>query len=120
MKKILIVDDAAFIRLTLKQILERNGIDVVGEGENGLVGVQKFKELAPDLVTLDITMPEMDGLGALQAIKAIKPDARVVMVSAMGQESIVRQAIMAGASAFIVKPFKEEHVMKTISKLLNI
>jgi two-component system, chemotaxis family, chemotaxis protein CheY len=116
--KILIVDDAAFMRLCLKQMLENNGFEVVGEAENGLNGIRKYKELQPDLITMDITMPEMDGIEALTVIKQLNPTAKVIMVSALGQESIVRQAIMCGAKTFIVKPFKQEHVIRTIKQVL--
>ncbi|NLZ48007.1 MAG: response regulator [Clostridiales bacterium] len=120
MKKILIVDDAAFMRMSLKAILEDNGFEVVGEAPNGKVGVEKFVELKPDLVTMDITMPELDGIGALKVIKKIDPNAKVVMVSAMGQEKFVRESIMNGAKLFIVKPFKDDHVVKTLSQVLGI
>ncbi|SCN24866.1 Chemotaxis protein CheY [Clostridium sp. N3C] len=120
MKKILIVDDAAFMRMSLKAILEDNGFEVVGEAPNGKVGVEKFVELKPDLVTMDITMPELDGIGALKVIKKIDPNAKVVMVSAMGQEKFVRESIMNGAKSFIVKPFKDDHVVKTLSQVLGI
>lgn len=120
MKKVLIVDDAMFMRKALRQMLERHGFDVVDEAENGLMGVGKYKEHKPDLVTMDITMPEMDGLEALKAIRAYDPTAKVVMVSAMGQETFVREAVISGAKTFIVKPFKEEHVINTFNKLLSI
>lgn len=118
MKKVLIVDDAVIMRTVLRTMLEGHGYEVVGEGENGVIGVQKYIDLKPDLVTLDITMPEMSGLDALKAIKQYDPGANVVMVSAMGQTSFVKEAIMSGAKNFIVKPFKEEHVMETLKKLL--
>ena len=114
MKRILIVDDAAFMRLSLKTILEKNGFEVVGEAENGLIGVKKYKELSPDLVTLDITMPEMDGITALKEIMKIDSNAKVIIVSAMGQEGHVREAVMCGAKSFIVKPFTSEHVVKAL------
>ena len=117
MKKILIVDDAAFMRMSLKKILEENDFEVVGEAENGRIGVEKYNELQPDIVTLDITMPEMDGLTALKGIMAIDPNANVVMISAMGQESYVRESIMAGAKNFIVKPFNKAHVVKVLNSL---
>lgn len=117
MKSVLIVDDAAFMRLALKTMLERNDFTVVGEAQNGVIGLEKYRELKPDIVTMDITMPEMDGIEALKRIKKENPNASVVMVSAMGQESFVRDAIVNGAKGFIVKPFKEEHVVKTLSKL---
>ncbi|MEG6584768.1 response regulator [Dendrosporobacter sp. 1207_IL3150] len=119
MKRVLIVDDAAFIRLALRNMLEKNGFDVVAEAENGAIAIQKFKEYQPDLVTMDITMPEVDGIGALKAIKTIDRNAKVVMVSAMGQESHVKEAVINGASYFLVKPFKEEQVISTLTKILG-
>ncbi|KZL90354.1 response regulator [Clostridium magnum] len=120
MKKVLIVDDAAFMRLTLKTILEKNGFEVIGEAENGAVGIEKYKELKPDLVTMDITMPEMDGIEALKEIKNIDPKSKVIMISAVGQEANVRKSIVLGAKSFIVKPFKNEHVIKTLTKILAV
>ncbi|KJS20560.1 MAG: histidine kinase [Clostridiaceae bacterium BRH_c20a] len=120
MKKVLIVDDAAFMRLTIRSILEKNGFEIVGEAENGEKGVQKYKELKPDLVTMDITMPEMTGIEALKHIKEYDPNAKVVMFSAMGQELMVREAIINGAKSFIVKPFTEDHVMQVLNKILII
>ncbi len=120
MKKILIVDDAAFMRLAIKTTLEKSGFQVVGEAANGLEGIQKFIELRPDIVTLDITMPEMTGLEALKAIIKKDASAKVVMVSAMGQEAMVREAVIHGAKSFIVKPFKDEQLIKTINKVLAI
>ncbi|HOJ79325.1 MAG TPA: response regulator [Clostridiales bacterium] len=117
MKKVLIVDDAAFMRAAIKTILERNGFEVVGEAENGAIGVRKYQELRPDIVTMDITMPEMTGLEALKHIRSFDPDAKVIMISAMGQEHLVKEAILSGAKSFIVKPFKEEHVVQTLKKL---
>ena len=117
MSKVLIVDDAAFMRISIKNMLTKNGYDVVGEAENGMVGVELYKELQPDIVTMDITMPEMSGLDALKEITKLDPKAKVVMVSAMGQESMVREAIVSGAKGFIVKPFKEEGIIAAIKKL---
>jgi len=117
MKRVLIVDDAAFMRMMLRNILERNGFEVAGEAENGLVGVKKYKELNPDVVTLDITMPEMDGITALKQIKRIDSNAKVVIVSAMGQEAYVKEAIICGAKSFIVKPFNEKHVTKVLMSI---
>jgi len=117
LKKVLIVDDAAFMRAAIKTILERNGFEVVGEAENGAIGVRKYQELRPDIVTMDITMPEMTGLEALKHIRSFDPDAKVIMISAMGQEHLVKEAILSGAKSFIVKPFKEEHVVQTLKKL---
>ena len=116
-KSILIVDDAMFMRLSLKTMLEKNGYKVVGEAENGIVAVEKYKELRPDIVTMDITMPEVDGVEALVQIRAIDGNAKVVMVSAMGQEVMIRKAIIAGAKNFIVKPFTVESVLKVLSTL---
>ena len=117
MKTVLIVDDAAFMRVTIKNMLEKNGFSVIGEAENGKVAVHKFHELSPDITTMDITMPEMDGLAALKAIIQINPAARVVMMTAMGQQGMVKEAVMAGAKGFIVKPFKEETVVSALAKL---
>lgn len=117
MKKVLIVDDAAFMRITLRKILEGNGFNVVGEAENGVVGVAKYNELKPDIVTMDITMPEMDGIQALKAIRSQDSNAKIVMISALGQECYVREAVMLGAKGFIVKPWKEDYVVETLNKL---
>lgn len=120
MKRILIVDDAAFMRMSLKSMLERNGFEVVGEAENGDVAVKKYLQLKPDVVTMDITMPEKDGVEALKEIRLLDPNAKVVMVSAMGQEKFIRQSVISGAKSFVVKPFKEEHVIKTLGQVLGI
>lgn len=117
--KILIVDDTLFMRLSLKMMLERQGYQVVGEAANGSEAILKYNQLKPDLVTMDITMPEMDGITALKAIKKIDKSAKVVMISALGQESTVRDAIVSGASGFIVKPFVEDQVMRGICKFSN-
>jgi len=117
MKKVLVVDDAAFMRVSIKKMLSNNGYEVVGEAENGQVAIEKFQDLAPDIVTMDITMPEMDGLASLKEILAINPEANVVMVSAMGQESMVREAVLSGAKGFIVKPFKEDILMESLKTL---
>ena len=120
MKKVLVVDDAAFMRASIRMMLERNGFEVVGEAENGLVGINKYKELNPDVVTMDITMPEMGGIEALKAIKQYDPMAKVVMLSAMGQEPMVMDAVVSGAKCFIVKPFKEEIIVQTLNKVLAL
>jgi two-component system, chemotaxis family, chemotaxis protein CheY len=117
-KKVLITDDAAFMRMMLKDILSKNGYEVVGEAGNGKEAVDKFKELRPDLVTMDITMPEMSGIEALKAILAEDAGATVVMCSAMGQQSMVIDAIQAGAKDFIVKPFQPERVLEAVKKVL--
>jgi two-component system chemotaxis response regulator CheY len=118
-KQILIVDDAAFMRMMIKDILTKNGFEVVGEAQDGVQAVEKYKELTPDLVTMDITMPEMDGITALKKIKEENSDAKVIMCSAMGQQAMVIDAIQAGAHDFIVKPFQEDRVIEAIQKVLN-
>ncbi|CEE01403.1 response regulator [Caldifermentibacillus hisashii] len=118
-KRILIVDDAAFMRMMIKDILVKNGYEVVGEASDGAQAVEKFKELNPDLVTLDITMPEVDGIAALKQIRAIDPNAKVIMCSAMGQQAMVIDAIQAGAKDFIVKPFQADRVLEAIKKTLS-
>ncbi|HEY8500169.1 MAG TPA: response regulator [Clostridia bacterium] len=117
MKRVLIVDDAIFMRKSLGLILQKSGFEIAGEAENGINGIKKYLELKPDLVTMDITMPVMDGLTALKEIKKLDSNAKVVMVSAMGQEAYVREAIVAGAKSFIVKPFKENHVIKVLESI---
>lgn len=118
-KKILIVDDAAFMRMMIKDILTKNGFEVIGEAADGVQAVEKYNELRPDLVTMDITMPEMDGIAALKEIKQINPNAKVIMCSAMGQQAMVIDAIQAGAKDFIVKPFQADRVLEAISKALS-
>ncbi len=117
MKTVMIVDDAMFMRHTLRQILENNNYNVIGEADNGMNALMQYKELQPDIVTMDITMPEIGGIEAVQLIRRIDPQAKIVMMSAMGQQSMVREAIVAGAQGFLVKPFKEEDVVKALSKL---
>jgi two-component system chemotaxis response regulator CheY len=118
-KKILIVDDAAFMRMMIKEILTKNGYEVVGEAQDGKEAVAKYKELSPDLVTLDITMPEMDGLGALKEIRQFDQNAKVIMCSAMEQQAMVIDAIQAGAKDFIVKPFQADRVLEAIKKVIG-
>ncbi len=118
MPSVLIADDAAFMRMMLKNVLTEAGYEVVGEAENGAVAVSKYRELNPDLTTMDITMPEMDGLAALKEIRAGDPSARVVMCSAMGQQSMVIESIQAGAKDFIVKPFQPDRVLEAVQKAL--
>lgn len=117
MKKIMVVDDAAFMRLMLKNILSKNGYEIVGEAENGQEAVDKYKSLAPDIVTMDITMPIMEGVEAVKQIRSMDPNAKIVMCSAMGQQAMVVQSIQAGAKDFIVKPFQEERVLEAIQKI---
>jgi two-component system, chemotaxis family, chemotaxis protein CheY len=116
-KRILITDDALFMRVTLKNILTQNGFEIVGEAGNGVESVELYKQLKPDVVTMDITMPEMDGITALKEIRGLDPNANVVMCTAMGQKNMVVEAIQAGAKDFIVKPFQPERVLEALSKL---
>jgi two-component system chemotaxis response regulator CheY len=117
--KILIVDDAAFMRMMIKNIVTKNGFEVVGEAENGAQAVKMYEDTKPDLVTMDITMPEMDGIESVKAIKKIDPGARIIMCSAMGQQSMVMEAIQAGAMDFIVKPFKQDRILQAIERVMN-
>ena len=118
-KNILICDDAAFMRMMIKDILSKNGYTVAGEAENGVKAVEKYNELKPDLVLMDITMPEMDGIQALKNIKAADSGAKVIMCSAMGQQAIVIESIQAGAKDFIVKPFQAERVLEAVKKVVG-
>ena len=117
MKTVLIVDDSAFMRRLIKKIVIKNGFDVIGEANNGKLGVEKYKELNPDLVTMDLIMDEMNGLDALKLILEADPNANVIMVSSMGQDVIVRDAIVLGAKNFLLKPLDEETVMEAIKKI---
>lgn len=117
MAKILIVDDAEFLRVRISKMLNGEGFEVQ-EAENGARALEKYKEIHPDLVLMDVTMPEMDGLTALKAIRQIDAQARVIMLTALGQESVVLDAIKSGAKDFIVKPFEQERVMGAIKKIL--
>lgn len=117
--KVLIVDDAAFMRMMIKDILSKNGFEVVGEAENGAKAVEKYQELRPDLTTMDITMPEMDGISAVKEIKKLDPAAKVIMCSAMGQQAMVIEAIQSGARDFIVKPFQPDRVLEAVRKAVG-
>ena len=118
-KNILICDDAAFMRMMIKDILTKNGYTVAGEAENGAKAVEKYAELHPDLVLMDITMPEMDGIQALKKIKESHPQASVIMCSAMGQQAMVIEAIQSGAKDFIVKPFQADRVLEAVAKVVG-
>ena len=117
--RILVVDDAAFMRMMLKDILSKNGFEVVGEAENGQKAVEKWQELRPDLTTMDITMPEMDGISAVKEIKKVDANAKVIMCSATGQQAMVIEAIQSGARDFIVKPFQPDRVIEAVRKALG-
>lgn len=118
-KNILIVDDAAFMRMMIKDILTKNGYNVVGEAENGAKAFEKYNELKPDLVLMDITMPEVDGIAALKMIMGADRGAKVIMCSAMGQQAMVIEAIHSGAKDFIVKPFQPDRVLEAVKKVVG-
>ena len=118
-KTILVVDDAAFMRMMIKDILTKNGYSVVGEADNGLNAIDKYEELKPDLVTMDITMPEMDGITAVKEIRKRNTNARIIMCSAMGQQAMVIDAIQAGARDFVVKPFQPDRVLEAVAKAVS-
>jgi two-component system chemotaxis response regulator CheY len=118
MARVLVVDDAAFMRKMVGDALSKGGHEVVGEASNGVEAVAQFQALRPDLTTLDITMPEKDGIAALKDIIAFDPGAKVVMCSALGQESKVLESIKAGAKDFVVKPFQPERVLEAVGKAL--
>ena len=117
MNRVLIVDDGAFMRVLIKGMLTKNGYEVIGEAEDGNFAVEKYKQLSPDLVTMDITMPNKDGITALKEIMEYDPDANVVIVSAMGQEQYVKEAIISGAKGFVVKPFDESAFISIIEAI---
>ena len=119
MTRVLIADDAAFMRMMIKDILQKNGFEVVGEASNGIEAVNLYKKEKPDVVTMDITMPDMDGIEAVKEIKAFDQDAKIIMCSAMGQQSMVMDAIKSGAKDFIVKPFQSDRVLEAIRKVVG-
>ncbi|KUO65863.1 MAG: two-component system response regulator [Gracilibacter sp. BRH_c7a] len=119
MARILIVDDERFMRLTLRRSLEMNGHEVVGEAGNGFEAIIQYSSLKPDVVTMDITMPEMDGIDAVEKICSQFPEAKIIMCSAMGQTQMVTQALKNGAKDFIVKPFNPERVEMALAKVLQ-
>ena len=118
-KRILITDDALFMRVTLKNILSKSGYEIVGEAANGRESVELYKSQKPDLVTMDITMPEMDGITAVREIKKVDPNANIIMCTAMGQKSMVLEAVSAGAKDFLVKPFQPDKVVEAVQKLIG-
>jgi two-component system chemotaxis response regulator CheY len=116
---VLVCDDAVFMRTMIGDILTQAGLDVVGEASSGQEAVEKYKELKPDLVTMDIIMPQMGGIDAVRAITEYDPQARVLMCSAMGQQSLVAEAIQAGAKDFVVKPFQPSRVLEAVQRVLG-
>ena len=119
MKRVMVCDDAAFMRMMIKDILVKNGYEIAAEAENGLKAVEQYPEAKPDLVLMDITMPEIDGIEAVRRIKALDPNANVIMCSAMGQQAMVIEAIQAGAKDFIVKPFQTDRVLGAVRKVIG-
>ena len=117
MKTVLIIDDSAVMRRIMKQVMTENDYQVVGEARNGKIGVEKYKELLPDFVTMDVTMDGMNGIEALRQIRKFDPKAKVVMVSSMGQAVIVKEAIMLGAKGFILKPFDRQQILHALKIL---
>ncbi len=117
--KVLVVDDAIFMRKMIAEILVENGMDVIGEADNGSTAVERYKELKPDLVTMDIIMPEMNGIDAVRQIVAIDSQAKIVMCSALGQQALVQEAITAGAKDFLIKPFNPSRVVEVVNKIMN-
>jgi two-component system chemotaxis response regulator CheY len=116
---VMIVDDALFMRMMIRDILSKDGFEVVAEAENGIEAVEKYKETRPDIVTMDIVMPEMDGIEAVRQIMKIDPNARILMCSAMGQQPLVVEALEAGAKDFIIKPFQPSKVIEAVEKALK-
>lgn len=119
MARVLVVDDAAFMRMTIKKMIEPDGYTIVGEAGNGVEAVQKYMELQPDVVLLDITMPEMNGVDALKRIKEFDPKAKVIICSAMGQQAMVAQAVQSGAKDFLVKPFERDRLIAALKRVLG-
>jgi len=118
-KRVLIVDDAAFMRMILKDIVSKNGFEVAGEAANGFEAIDKYRDLKPDVVTMDITMPEMNGIEAIKRIRADFSEAKIIVCSAMGQQAMVIDAIHAGAKDFIVKPFQHSRVVEALNKVVG-
>ena len=116
--KVLVVDDSQFMRLNIINYLTKNNIDVVGQAANGSEAIRLYKELKPDIVTMDITMPDMNGVEAVKEIIKMDPNAKIIMCSAMGQQAMVIDAIQAGARDFVVKPFQPERVIEAVKKAL--
>lgn len=117
MKRVMIVDDAAFMRASIRKMIETENYSVVGEAENGEEAIRRYKTLEPDIITMDITMPMMNGIEATKAILALNPSVKIVMVSAMGQENFVKEAIVGGAANFIVKPFNKDTMLRVLDNL---
>lgn len=119
MKRVLVVDDAVFMRKTISSALLEAGFEVVGEARSGVEAVKKYRELNPDIVTMDITMPDMDGIDAVKKIKEHDPNCKIIIISAMGQDAMVKEALAAGAVNFLVKPLKMETIVETMKRAIN-
>lgn len=119
MKKILIVDDAKVVRLVIKQILTRNGFQIAGEATNGREALEKYKELKPDAVTMDIVMPEVDGIQGLKDILAYDKNAKVIMISAVDQRDALQESLLSGASDFVVKPFEDDRMVSALNSIFS-
>lgn len=119
MKRVLVVDDAVFMRKTISGALLEAGFEVVGEARSGVEAVKKYKELNPDVVTMDITMPDMDGIEAVKKIKEYDPNCKIIIISAMGQDAMVKEALAAGAVNFLVKPLKMETIVETLKRVMD-
>ncbi|RKZ06102.1 two-component system response regulator [bacterium] len=117
--RVLVVDDAIFMRRMISEILEENGMEIVGEADTGAAAIKLYRELTPDLVTMDIIMPEMNGIDAVKEIIEMDSQARIVMCSALGQQALVQEAISAGAKDFLIKPFNPSRVVEVVNKVLN-
>jgi len=115
----MIIDDAAFMRLSIRRMVENNDYEIIAEGSDGLQAIELYKEHRPDITTLDITMPNMNGIEALKAIRSIDGNAKIIMVSAMGQENLIREAVMNGASSFLVKPFQKDKLLEVLDSICN-
>ena len=118
-KRILITDDTMFMRMSLKEILQGSGYTIVGEAEDGKIAVEKYKKLKPDLVLMDITMPNMNGIEAIKEIMKLDDDAKIIMVSAMGQKPLIMEALCSGATDFVIKPFKPNRILNAVRKVLE-
>ena len=119
MASVLVVDDAAFMRMSIKRMLEANGYTMAGEAGSGIEAVQMYLQVKPDVVLLDITMPEMNGVEALKRLKVLDPNAKVIICTAIGQQAILAEAVENGASDFIVKPFEVDRLLAAIDKVMN-
>ncbi|MCL4408220.1 MAG: response regulator [Thermotogae bacterium] len=118
-KRVLIVDDAAFMRMLLKDMVTKAGFEIVGEAINGKEAIEKYKELNPDVVAIDTIMPEMNGIEATKEIMKLNPNAKIIICSAMGQQMMVMEALQSGAKDFVVKPFRQDKITETLSKVMS-